>query len=291
MLINKANLAAHYKGFKALFQGAFNKVEPNYTKVAMHVPSGNSSEDYGWLGSFPKMREWLGARAIRSLKLHSHTIKNKKFEATVAVTRENLEDDNIGIYSPMMQDMGHEARIHPDDLVFALLATAFSELCYDGQYMVDTDHPMAGSTHSNDGGGGGDPWFLIDNSRALKPLIYQERIKPEMQFINSPSDEHAIMEDEFLFGIRSRDNAGFGLWQLIYGSKDTLSAAHFATGKQAMREVTDDSGNPLGIQPRLLVVGPSNEAAALELIKTEKLANGASNINHNAVEVFVTPYL
>ena len=150
---------------------------------------------------------------------------------------------------------------------------------------------MADGTHSNDGGGGGSEWFLIDNSRAVKPLIYQERIKPEMQFINSPSDEHAVMEDEFLYGVRSRDNAGVGLWQLIYGSKDTLNSTNFATGKKVMRQVTDDSGNPLGIMPRLLVVGPSNEAAALELIKTEKLASGASNINYNAVEVFVTPFL
>ncbi|MCP5016241.1 MAG: hypothetical protein GY938_13360, partial [Ketobacter sp.] len=47
----------------------------------------------------------------------------------------------------------------------------------------------------------------------------------------------------------------------------------------------------LGVMPKLLVCGPSNRDAALEVVKAERKANGATNTNRNVVDVLVTPYL
>jgi hypothetical protein len=55
----------------------------------MTVPSSSASETLGWLGQFPKMREWLGDRVINSLAMHGWTITNRRFESTVW-------DDKIG---------------------------------------------------------------------------------------------------------------------------------------------------------------------------------------------------
>ena len=33
---------------------------------------------YGWLGSFPRLREWIGDRVIRNLSVHDWRIKNRK---------------------------------------------------------------------------------------------------------------------------------------------------------------------------------------------------------------------
>ena len=51
------------------------------------------------------------------------------------------------------------------------------------------------------------------------------------------------------------------------------------------------NGTPIGTMARILVVGPSNEAAARKLIKREFLENGESNIYYNNVEIVVSPYL
>ena len=48
---------------------------------------------------------------------------------------------------------------------------------------------------------------------------------------------------------------------------------------------------PMGINPTLLVVPPTLRETALELVKAERNAAGATNVNRNAVEVLVTPYL
>ncbi|WP_261945385.1 Mu-like prophage major head subunit gpT family protein [Paenibacillus melissococcoides] len=35
--------------------------------------------------------------------------------------RNDIEDDTIGLYNPIVQDMGQSAAAHPDELVFGLL--------------------------------------------------------------------------------------------------------------------------------------------------------------------------
>ncbi len=42
---------------------------------------------------------------------------------------------------------------------------------------------------------------------------------------------------------------------------------------------------------RLLVVGPSNESAAREILDRANLENGESNINYKNVELHISPYL
>jgi len=58
-----------------------------------------------------------------------------------------------------------------------------------------------------------------------------------------------------------------------------------------MMEFKSDKGRPLGIKPSLLVVGPSNRAAARALIETERKADGGDNPNYKAVELLVVPWL
>ena len=55
--------------------------------------------------------------------------------------------------------------------------------------------------------------------------------------------------------------------------------------------MTGDKGKKLGIRPKLLVVPPSLRAAALEVVKAERDAAGATNINRDVVDVLVTPWL
>ena len=52
------------------------------------------------------------------------------------------------------------------------------------------------------------------------------------------------MNDEFLYGVRARVNAGFGLWQLGFGSKDALNEANYAAARAAMMGFKSDGGRP-----------------------------------------------
>jgi len=296
MIINSTTLNAIRKGFTSLYNDAFHAAPASYEKVAMVVPSTGREQNYGWLGQFKKLREWVGDRVVNNLKEHSFAIANKTFELTYGVSREDIEDDNLGVYNPLFQQMGHDAAVHPDELVFDLLKNGFTSLCYDGQYFFDTDHPVLNEagvsvSASNSGGGSGAAWFLIDATRPIKPLIFQKRRDYAFTSMDDPKDENVFMRDEYLYGVDTRVNAGYGLWQLAYGSKQTLDETNYAAARAAMTGRKGDYGKVLNVRPNLLVVGPSNEAAARKIATAENNSNGATNIWRGTVEVLVVSYL
>jgi phage major head subunit gpT-like protein len=263
--------------------------------VAMTVPSTSAQINYKWLGSLPGMREWIGDRVIQNLSAHDFTIANKDFELTVGVDRNDIMDDQLGVYTPMFQNMAYMAAIHPSQLIYGLLKQGFTQKCYDGQYFFDSDHPVGDGDNvtsvSNFGGGAGDAWFLMDLSRPLKPMIKQVRKKPEFVAMDAPTDENAFTKKQFRYGVDDRKNAGFGLWQLAYGSKDTLDETNFEAAMVAMGQLKNDAGVGLGISPTHLVVPPSKYSAAKKVIKAQFLENGASNTNFEEVEVVKVPWL
>lgn len=291
LVINRENLDAMFTGFRTTFNEGFRSVTPTWNRVATLVPSTAKEEKYGWLGQWPKLREWIGDRHVKSLALHDYAIKNKKFEASIGVPRDDIDDDSYGVLTPLFAEMGYAASVHPDELVFATLAAGLATACYDGQYFFDTDHPVGSGTVSNYGGGAGAAWYLLDTRRPLKPLIFQKRRDYALKQMTKEDDERVFMADEYRYGVDARVNAGFGFWQMAYASKQTLDAAAFDAAVAAMQAFKSDEGRPLGVNPSLLVVGPSNRAAGKALIEAETLASGASNTNFKAVELYVCPWL
>lgn len=296
MIITRQSLTTLNTGFKANFQQGFAGVAPMWERVATRVPSATAAEEYAWLGAFPGMREWIGERQIKNLSQHGYTIKNRRFEMTVSVPKTAIDDDQFGIYSPMMAEMGRSAAEHPDTLVFGMLKAGFTANCYDGQYFFDTDHPVVGAdgverSVSNLQAGAGAPWFLLDTRRALKPIIYQERKKAQFVAKDDPSDDRVFMKDDFVYGADSRGNVGFGFWQMAFGSKATLDETNLQAAYTAMTSLKGDEDRPLGILPNLLVVHPSLKFKADELLKAQLKNGGASNIMAGLVESMSVPWL
>lgn len=291
MLINRENLNAMYNGFKAAFVKAFSGVQPVWSSVATLVPSTAKTENYGWLGQMPRLREWVGDRLVKSIAASGYAITNKKFESTIGVPREDIEDDGYGVFASLFSEMGYAAATHPDELVFSLLAAGFTTNCYDGQYFFDVDHPVGSGVVSNHGGGSSTPWFLLDTSRPLKPLIFQKRREYALNALTDPKDEGVFMRDEYRYGVDARCNVGFGFWQMAFGSKVTLDATGYAAARSAMQSFKSDEGRPLGVKPNLLVVPPSLEAAAFAVVGAEKLANGQDNPFYNTAQILVCPWL
>lgn len=298
-IITPALITSLRTGYSKSFQDALAATPTDWAKIATRVPSSNTSNAYGWLGQFPKLREWVGDRVIKDMAASGYQITNKLFEGTVGVKRTDIEDDNVGIYTPLFSEMGRAAAAHPDELVFGLLAQGESTLCYDGQNFFDTDHPVypnvdgtgTATTVSNLQAGSGAPWYLLDCSRSLKPLIFQERTTPELESLTSTQDEAVFMRDEYRFGVRYRCNAGFGFWQMAYKSKAALTEANFNAAMAAMMQIQADGGRPLGVRPTHLLVGPSLRADALKLVESQLTGGGDSNPNYKAVQVIVSPWL
>ncbi|MXR36713.1 Mu-like prophage major head subunit gpT family protein [Craterilacuibacter sinensis] len=151
MIINGNNLKAIFVNLKLSFNNTFDATPSNWQSIAMLVPSSGKLNDYKWLSTFPRMQKWIGEKAVKALAASSYSITNDDWEATVEVDRNDIEDDNLGIYAPQAQMAGFSAKQLPDEIVFELVNKAFTSLCYDGQYFCDIDHPVAGQSVSNKG--------------------------------------------------------------------------------------------------------------------------------------------
>lgn len=290
MIINAQALRALDVSFSTLYNKGFASKEPKYPLVATEVPSSTSEEHYGWIGQMPDMEEWLDERTIKNLSAYTYTIKNKTFESTVAINREELEDDRYGVYRPNFETMGAKAATAPDRTVFELLQRGFEAKCYDGQPFFSAEHKVAGKTYSNmstaklsqesfiaartaimsfvgDKGKSlglvpnmllvppalemtakkileadivnaetnitkglaeievvselaGDPnaWYLLATNEPLKPLILQMRKRPKFDSLTKDTDPNVFFKRQYLYGVDGRWNAGFGFWQMAYGS-------------------------------------------------------------------------
>ena len=293
MIINSATLNGIKTSFNVIFNKAFTEAPSQYKAIAMDVPSTAAENTYAWLGMTTKFREWVGDRVIQNLETHGYTIRNKKFENTIGVSEDDIEDDNLGVYTPLIQNLGYDAKVHPDELVFGLLEKGTDNKCYDGQYFFDTDHPVGKekTSVSNFYTGSKPAWYLIDASRPVKPIVFQKRKDYHFQAITDSKSEIVFKEGKYLYGVHARVNAGYALWQMAACSKEELTQANFTKVYQNMCALKADNGKALAIKPTILLVSPTNFIKANELITSDRLANGESNPIKNLVKVVMCPFL
>jgi phage major head subunit gpT-like protein len=225
---------------------------------------------------------------------HDFSIKNLSWENTVGVP-ETIEDDTYGLFKPLFAQLAQDAKQHPDEMIFTLLAQGFASLCYDNQYFFDTDHPVLnadGSTSSvsNFGGGSGAAWYLLDTSKVVKPIIYQVRKDYNFVAMDKETDDNVFNAKEYIYGVDARSNVGLVVAAGVC-IKQELTPATYGAARAAMMSLKGDNGKPLGVRPTTLVVPPNLEGTALQILQAEKNANGSSNIYQNTAQILCTPWL
>jgi len=168
--------------FKKDFAAGLGLIKPQWDLIAMKVSSNTKVNTYGFLGQFPKMVEWVNKRQRKAMQAQGTSIENKLYESTVGIPRTDIEDDQVGLFRPMVQQAAQSAAELPDDLVFGLLKAGKTTLCYDGQNYFDTDHPVfdnvdgTGSSKEQSNITTGTKteaptFYIFDTTNAIKPLI------------------------------------------------------------------------------------------------------------------------
>lgn len=150
MSTDTARAIATLRGMTAKFDNSYRAATPFYPNIATIRNSTGADEKYGFLGALPGVREWLGDRIFNSLRAGEFTIVNKEWEDSIAIEKNDIDDDRIGMYDMAFEMLGAEAAMHPDELMFDLISNGASSACFDGQYFFDTDHSWGDSgTQSN----------------------------------------------------------------------------------------------------------------------------------------------
>jgi phage major head subunit gpT-like protein len=296
MIVDAASLTDIRNSVNTRFQaGITGGPAPWYGRLAMTIPSATRTNTYAFMDKLPKFREWVGERVVNHLVSRAYAITNRKWEHTLGIPRDDIEDDQYGLYGAYAEMAGQQARKHPDDLVLDVLLNGKTKLCHDGQYFFDTDHPVNiddpsagvqanlitakplgtdgnleavraqmqlfkgadgrvlginprllivppqlettakklvvaeqganGATNVNKGTAevlvipelGAEPttWYLADVAMPIKPFVFQERQAVEWVEKFDLSDDNVFKQDEFLFGGRMRNAAGYGFYWLI----------------------------------------------------------------------------
>ena len=294
MIINQATLDGLFRNLRAEFQAAYGQAKPTWGQIASRLSSSTSREDHRWFSRWPKMRKWESERRVSALAAHGYNVRNEKFESTIAVNRDDLEDDILGIYQMQANQAGVAASEWPDILVYSALEDGETAACHDDKPFFSDAHPLdnggafdnllAGQalkadslanaqaslgaartmlmTMPDEEGepmglmanllvvppaledtarilstsnrlGGDDPnpykgigvhvsprlksatkWYVMDVTGSLKPLIFQERSAPEFDSLMNPeATERVFLRDEYLYGVRARGAAAYGLPQ------------------------------------------------------------------------------
>ncbi|UOA07626.1 Mu-like prophage major head subunit gpT family protein [Methylobacter sp. S3L5C] len=296
MQITQGVLRALGQGFQAAFLQGIESVKPQWPLVAMEVQSTAKIENYGWMRDLPGMREWVGDRVIHNLEATNYQLINKNWEHTIGVDRNDIEDDQLGLYRNRFAMQGEVAAQHGDTLVWSSLLLGNSTIGLDGQYFFDTDHvgyDAAGveAVYSNYAAGAAAPWFLMDLSRTyMKPLVMQKRQDVKFVNLDRETDDNVFLKRQFMYGADARYNVGFGFHQLAYMGKTALDVAAYAAARVAIGTQRKPDGSSMNVMPTHLLVGPSNEAAARQLIRLENIG-GTTNPWYNSVELVIVPAL
>jgi phage major head subunit gpT-like protein len=293
-------LTSLYTGVQTSFNKYLAAAPGFYQQVCMVVDSKHRDETYPRLDMLPGIREWIGDRIVHSLSASTYSIKNKKWEQTLGIDREDIEDDRFGLFNLGVQQLGVNAAEFPDRLVATVINAGGTTLGPDGQYFFDTDHPSwdsagAATSASNYTSGSGAAWYLMDLSKPLKPFVFQNREPFQLVARQSLQDPAVFERDRFLWGTRGRNNAGYGVWHTAYKSKADLTKDNLATAVAAMKGRFRPDGAPIGITPTHLMVPTSLEAKGRALMTNEFIGIVGSGAENNewkgSFQLLTNPWL
>lgn len=148
MDINAANLASLQKTFNTLFQQglAFTPgVDVGF--LLRDFPSSGAGNFYAWLDRIPGFRQWVGDRIFNNVRGQKFEVLNLPFEDSVSMGRDEIEDDQYGVYGPMVQMMAEAWIELKRKLVLDVLC--LNPLSFTGKAFFANDHAYGDNTIDN----------------------------------------------------------------------------------------------------------------------------------------------
>lgn len=145
MSLNTAAYTAVQNDLTQKFILGMQTAKPFYPSVCTEINSNKSEETYAFLGAIPGVREWLGPRRFEQLRAGRFTIPNQDWETSLTVERNDIDDDNMGMYDTLAASTANRFMRHPDKLLISSIEAGDATACFDGQFFYDTDHAWGSS--------------------------------------------------------------------------------------------------------------------------------------------------
>ncbi len=150
-------------------------------------------------------------------KIGEKTISNK---GTAKLSLESYSAARAAIMS-LTNSKGRALNLVPNLLVVPPALEGMAKTITQSEFINGSTNTMKGTAEPLvvPGLAGKDnAWYLLCTARPIKPLIYQERKKAKFVSMTNETDPNVFYRKEYIYGADSRGNAGFGFWQMAYGS-------------------------------------------------------------------------
>ena len=123
---------------------------PIWSKFATKVTSATKYTNFPIHSATKKLRRWDGERKVVNGKAYDYQVTPERFELTLGIPLQEIEDDQIGSWQSMLMDMGVQIELWPDDLFIAALLAGATDLCFDGLAFFSDSHALkSGATIDN----------------------------------------------------------------------------------------------------------------------------------------------
>jgi phage major head subunit gpT-like protein len=139
------------KGLRSDFFDHFDRTPNHYKELATRIVSNSDREDYRWLGTVPRIREWEQGRLAQGLRTERYSIENLKYEATIEVDRDEVSDDQTGQIRMRIAELAQRAATHKDFLLAQLLIAGETagNNSYDGVSFFHAAHVSGESVNQS----------------------------------------------------------------------------------------------------------------------------------------------
>ncbi len=148
MDINRGNLEALFKTYSTAWQDVAGTNPLAELGFAMsEFPSSSASNFYAWLDQVPGFRKWVGDRVFNHLKSQRFEVVNEDYEDSVRLGANDLEDDQYGVYAPVVRMMAQSWLELKRELVIAVFTA--NRVTFTGQPLFSATHAYGAQTLSN----------------------------------------------------------------------------------------------------------------------------------------------
>jgi phage major head subunit gpT-like protein len=107
--------------------------------------SDQASEKHRWLGFSPALREWVGARQAKGLRVEKFEIANVLYEWTLGISADDWRRGKGEQIKLRTREGAIRAAMHWNTLAKTLLNAGETGTCYDGQYFFSATHSSGDS--------------------------------------------------------------------------------------------------------------------------------------------------
>lgn len=130
------------EGIAATLRSMPERVQPSIVPLlCAQIPTKRAYEELVHVSAVPKARKWIEERAGGVIATLKQTIANDTYEVSVEINGDDWDDDRIGAYGPLVQEMMQSLLLAPDELVTTnLIVNGTSGLSYDGVAFYAATH-------------------------------------------------------------------------------------------------------------------------------------------------------